>query len=128
MAAAMGIELLTKNSIEKWISSESSILKMLSWVKTPSAIRKLAAPSFLILPLRHGFPVSQRGRILLRRQGFPRLAKGLARTIACTWAAYGPESIVTWTLTSSSTPVASRTKLVMKSCTQRSIFAGFASF
>jgi len=44
----MGIEILTKNTIESCRELGNFDTKTSSWVKTPSDIRKLAAPSFVI--------------------------------------------------------------------------------
>ena len=46
MAAAMGIELLTEEQYREWQKLGDFDMKTSSWVKTPSAIRKLGGALF----------------------------------------------------------------------------------
>ena len=71
MAAAIGIELLTEEQYRELQKLGNFDTKTSSWVRTPSAIRKLGGALFCDRRYDHCFRVSQRRGILLCRQGIP---------------------------------------------------------
>ena len=77
MAAAMGIELLTEEQYRELQKLGEFDTKTSSWVKTPADIRKLGGALFCDRRYGHVFVYHNGARVLLCRQGVPRLAQGL---------------------------------------------------
>jgi hypothetical protein len=78
MADAMGIELLTEEQYRELQKLGPFDTKTSSWVKAPSAIRKLGGAIFCDRRYDTVFTYHNGAGILLCRQGVPWLAKGLS--------------------------------------------------